>query len=295
RYLGSGCTMTDLHLYFHLGISALSKIVKQVTQEIWRTTKSVCLAQPDAKKWKCIAEDFYSAANYPNCVGAMDGRHVRVIQPTHTGSMYYNYKHYFSVVLLAMCNSNYLFTFVDIGAYGKESDSTVFKNSALYDAIKNNTLKLPTAKPISEYFNTHLPYVIVADEAFALSGHAMHPYPKKSSTTRKKVYNYCHSRARRFIESSFGLLSNKWRIFHRPMNVGLSLAEDIIKACCILHNFVRRRESYKFEETLHVTGFEGLNVDNESRGTATAINVRDNFADYFDSTEGALEWQYHVI
>lgn len=287
--------MTDLHLYFRLGISTVSKIVKQVTQEIWRTMKSVCLAQPDAEKWKCIAEDFYSAANYPNCVGAMDGKHVRVTQPTHTGSMYYNYKHYFSVVLLAMCDSNYLFTFVDIGAYGKESDSTVFKNSALYDAIKNNTLQLPTAKPISESFNTPLPYVIVADEAFALSGHVMRPYPKKSLTTRKKVYNYRHSRARRFIECSFGLLSNKWRIFHRPMNVDISLAEDIIKACCILHNFVRRREGYKFEETLNVTGFEGLNVDNESRGTAIAINVRDTFADYFDSTEGALEWQYRVI
>jgi hypothetical protein len=52
--------------------------------------KSVCLAQPDAEKWKCIAADFYSAANYPNCVGTMDGKHVRVTQPTHTGSMYYN-------------------------------------------------------------------------------------------------------------------------------------------------------------------------------------------------------------
>jgi hypothetical protein len=79
------------------------------------------------------------------------------------------------------------------------------------------------------------------------------------------------------------------------VNVDISLAEDIIKTCCILHSFVRRREDYKFEETLNVTGFEGLNVDNESRGTAIAINVRDTFADYFDSTEGALEWQYRVI
>ena len=72
-----------------------------------------------------------------------------------------------------MCASNYLFTFVDIGAYRKESDSTIFKNSALYNAIKNNTLQLPVAKAISDSFNEPLPYVIVADEAFTLSDYLM--------------------------------------------------------------------------------------------------------------------------
>jgi hypothetical protein len=37
-----------------------------------------------------------------------------------------------------MCDSNYLFTFADIDAYGKESVSAVFKNSALGDAVKTS-------------------------------------------------------------------------------------------------------------------------------------------------------------
>lgn len=129
-----------------------------------------------------------------------------------------------------MCDSNYLFTLVDIGAYGKESDATVFKNSGLCDAITNNKLKLPEATPISEADDDVLPYVIVADEAFALLDHVMRPFGKNSLTTRRKVYNYRHSRVRRYIECAFAIMSNKWRIFHRPMNVRVCLAEDIIKA-----------------------------------------------------------------
>ena len=228
-------------------------------------------------------------------MGALDGKHVRVIKPVNSGSMYYNYKHFFSIVFLAMCDSNYLFTFVDIGAYGKESDSAVFKNTALCDAIKNNKLNLPAATPISKYDQTALPYVIVADEAFRLSDHVMRPYGKKSLTEIRKVYNYRHSRARRYIECAFGIMSNKWRIFHRPMNVNISLAEDIIKACCILHNYVRSRDGYRFEETFTIHGFRHLHIDSESRGTSAAISIRDKFADFFDSNEGELPWQYRAI
>ncbi|XP_054259855.1 uncharacterized protein LOC128984546 [Macrosteles quadrilineatus] len=293
-YLGSGVTMTQLHIYYRLGLSTISCIIREVTKEIWISLKNECIPVITAEQWKCISNDFESVTNYPNCVGALDGKHVRLTKPWNSGSMYYNYKNYFSVVLLAMCDANYQFTFIDAGAYGKESDSSVFKKSALHAALKNKTFQLPEAQPISES-SSALPYVIVADEAFALSNHIMRPFPRKSLTRRKKVYNYRHSRARRMIECSFGLLSNKWQIFHRAMNVDVSLAEDIIKACCILHNFVRKREGYNFEETLNVTGFHELEVDVESRGTKEALTVRDKFAEYFDSPEGALEWQYRVI
>ncbi|KAJ8869834.1 hypothetical protein PR048_028843 [Dryococelus australis] len=122
----------------------------------------------DTEQWKCVADDYFAKANYPNCVGALNGKHVRIVKPCNRGSMYFNYRNYCSVVVLAMCDANYLFTFVDIGAYGKEIKVT-----------KSNSHK-------RQWYLLPLPYVIVADEAFALSGHVMRPYPKKRIDSEEK-------------------------------------------------------------------------------------------------------------
>lgn len=46
-------------------------------------------------KWKNIAEGFKNRANFPYCLGTIDGKHVRLKKPRNTGSSYYNYKKYF--------------------------------------------------------------------------------------------------------------------------------------------------------------------------------------------------------
>ena len=44
----------------------------------------------------------------------------------------------------------------------------------------------------------------------------------------------------------------------RPLNVSPDFAVDIVKACVVLHNFVRERDGYKFEDALKVTGLEDI-------------------------------------
>ncbi|XP_063865375.1 uncharacterized protein LOC135103260 [Scylla paramamosain] len=139
---------------------------------------------------------------------------------------------------------------VEPGAYGKSSDSTVFKESKFFRKLENQTLNVPAPQESYSGFGTHMPFIFVADEAFGLSQHIVRPYAGKFLSQKKRIFNYRLSRAHRLIECSFGILANKWRIFHRPLNVSLSLAEDIIKACCVLHNFVRDRDGVRIEDTL---------------------------------------------
>jgi hypothetical protein len=161
------------------------------------------------------------------------------VKPADSGSLYYNYKHFFWIVLLAVSDANYNFTFVDIGAYGKNSDSWIFQNSVLQKMISRNEFNIPDHRFLIGYNGNILPHVFAGDAAFGLSTHKTIFWQK--FIYKKRVYSCRHSTARRFIEWTFGVLTNKWRIFHGPLNVSIGFAQNIVKACVILHNFVRER------------------------------------------------------
>jgi hypothetical protein len=69
--------------------------------------------------------------NFPNCVGAIDGKHIIMQAPGRAGFSFFNYKKSYSIVLLVVCNATYQFTMVDIGESGRNSDGGVFANSNL--------------------------------------------------------------------------------------------------------------------------------------------------------------------
>lgn len=126
------------------------------------------------------------------------------------------------------------------------------------------------------------------------------PYPGKHLSHQQRVYNYRLSRARRYIECSFGIMTNKWRIFHRPLNVGLDFSEEIIKTCCILHNFVRSRKIQTTRAETNIPS-NSATVNNENIDIQEIIRLstgfaeRNKFANYFVSSLGSLTWQSDKI
>lgn len=97
------------------------------------------------------------------------------------------------------------------------------------------------------------------------------------------------------MECSFGILTNKWRIFHRAINLKPDFAVDIVKACVVLHNFVVKEEGYNHEDTLSVIGLENMPRSEIVRGGISANNVRKIITDYFMTPEGSVKWQLSKI
>uniref|UniRef100_A0A8C5PRF5 DDE Tnp4 domain-containing protein n=1 Tax=Leptobrachium leishanense TaxID=445787 RepID=A0A8C5PRF5_9ANUR len=232
RYLASGCSVKDLHYNFCIGRSTAGEIVRKVCQTIWETMKEQCLPTPTDEAWVAIAAGFWGRANFPNCLGAVDGKHVCIVKPLHSGSLYQNDKHFFSIGLLAVADANYNFVYVDVGSYGKDSDSTLFRNSTLWDELESGTLHIPRPAPLPGR-DVAVPYAFVGDEAFGLSTHLLRPY-SGTHLTVKRVFNYRLARDSLYVECSFGILTNKWRIFHRLLYVNVDFCVDIVKCCCIL-------------------------------------------------------------
>lgn len=266
----------------------------KICRLLWNALVTVVFPQFSEEFWRQTAEHFKKRANFPNCIGAVDGKHVRIIRPEHSGSMYFNYKHFHSVVLLAVVDSNYKFMYIDVGSFGKEADSTIYQNSSFYNALETGSLNIPKPEKVTEDLRP-LPYVFVGDEAFGISVNMMRPYPGNHLTKTQRIFNYRLSRARRFVECAFGILSSKWRIFHRPMNLKYHNCVAVIKACCALHNYVRDRDGVRFQDTLQVTGLLGSHYEQETnilqRGIKISYEYRNDFANFFCGPEGSVPWQ----
>lgn len=263
------------------------------------------------EEWKRIARDFEEKWNYPHCVGAVDGKHVQIIPPPNSGSYYYNYKGYHSLVLLAICNANYEFILCDFGTNGRVSDGGVIDETLFYAKLKNKTLRLPTP---SKARNTEklLPYVFVGDEAFALRNDFLKPFNRKQLDNSKRIFNYRLSRCRRIIENVFGILTARFRIFHTAIHMKLENIEKVVMACCVLHNFLRKnRQDYYtpvtcFDVENPDTGDVELGLRSEphtlldlQRGPSRHASLdankgRDLFTNYFIH-EGAVPWQQNFV
>ena len=138
------------------------------------------------EEWLKIALEFEEKLQFPNCIGAVDGKHLVIQPPTDSGSHYYNYKHTHSVVLMAVAVPNCECLFADVGTNGRVADGGVWNKCSF---LKCSCLGVLDCKPLP-FGQESMPYVVVADDAFALRSFVMKPYRQKGLTTERRVYNY---------------------------------------------------------------------------------------------------------
>lgn len=248
------------------------------------------------EEWEEIARGFQSRWNFPNCLGAIDGKHILIQAPPHCGTEFINYKGHNSIVLMAIADYNYCFTYIDVGCNGIVSDGGVFQNCSIDTALEKGIL--PEG------------HCLVADDAFHLKVYLTKPYNSLPLTKEEKIFNYRLSRARRIVENAFGILVSRFRIFEKKILCNLSTVDKIVKACCALHNWLRKTASNTYcpprsvDEEIIDTGeiipgkwrSEVQQIRSITKPTTgykssrLAREFRDHMKRYFNN-EGAVPWQ----
>ncbi|KAG5884245.1 hypothetical protein JTB14_011734 [Gonioctena quinquepunctata] len=199
---------------------------------------------PDTKwQWDAIQKGFEFKWNFPHCCGALDRKHIRIKQLLNSTS----YKGTYTIILFAMVDANYCFTFIDVGHDGRGNDSTIFNNSNLKISLEQNLLDWPKGG------------LCVADDAFCLTPYCLKPFSHRGLTVEEQVLNYRLSRPRHVAENAFGILASRFRVFITPVPLNVNTTESLVKSACDIHNWLIQNSSRTY--------FPAGSVDNNDLNT----------------------------
>uniref|UniRef100_A0A6P7G3T0 Uncharacterized protein LOC114333878 n=1 Tax=Diabrotica virgifera virgifera TaxID=50390 RepID=A0A6P7G3T0_DIAVI len=159
RFLSTGLSFRSLAFSFRMAHSTVRNIIYEVceAEAIWDEFHKQHMPLPTTKTHEVVAEDFFVKWNFPNCIGCIDGKHIRLRCPPMSGSLYWNYKQYYSIVLQGVADAHCRFLYIDVGSYGKQSDGGIFAASTLKQCLDNKIFYIPKEKAIPRT-NINAPY-----------------------------------------------------------------------------------------------------------------------------------------
>ncbi|XP_068127802.1 putative nuclease HARBI1 [Hyperolius riggenbachi] len=293
RYLATGQALQDLKFTTRISPQALGIIIPETCAAIIDCLREEYMKFPiTAADWMAVAQDFEDSLDFPNCGGAIGGRHIRIA----TASDSQNYKGFSSIALMAIVNAQKEFLMVDIGKKGCMSDGEMIEQVMFYQKLVKKELALPATYQTKLRMN----FVFVADEAFALSEHILKPYPQESADFPRKIFNCRLSHARSVFNDAFELLANRFRVLQTSIKLRVDKVDQVVLACCMLHNYLRRRYGDVEEFAAAPGGVRAqpgtqtsLQACVPQNETWSAINNRDQYQEYFNEA-GAVDWQYNM-
>ena len=202
--------------------------------------------------------------------------------------------------MLAVCDTKYFFTLIDIGGVTSTNDGNILPESETGRLFEKSP-SLFSFLSHSSHGSKTLCHVIVSDGIFSLKPWFMNPFPGRHLEECHRVFNYRLSRAKQCLENAFGILSAKWRMFHRPIKGNVDLVKLIMAATVCLHDypdnanyipagFVDRGNifptDWRHEVNNEGTGVRIVRQIGGNRYSYDAGIVRENFIEYFDTPQG---------
>jgi hypothetical protein len=79
---------------YRVAPSTVHAIIISTCEAIWNKLSPTELSHL-TEEWKKKGEEFYSLWQFPNCTGAIDGKHIEIQAPHNSGSLFLNYKDIF--------------------------------------------------------------------------------------------------------------------------------------------------------------------------------------------------------
>uniref|UniRef100_A0A3Q2XUA1 DDE Tnp4 domain-containing protein n=1 Tax=Hippocampus comes TaxID=109280 RepID=A0A3Q2XUA1_HIPCM len=237
----NACYRTIGHL-FGVAQNTVCVIVHQTCSAIVSEMSQDLIKWPVGDLMNENVRKFEERWGFPQVLGGIDGTHIPIIRPHDCHTDYYNRKGFYSVIMQAVVDSSCRFIDIFIGWPGSVHDARVFANSPLYQNRTSGSLFWGDKRDIG---GVPVPLVLLGDAAYPLSTWLMKPFSDNGRLTQpQKDFNYKHSRARMVVENAFGRLKGRWRILLKTQDTHLENLNNIVAACCTLHNLCEKWGEY---------------------------------------------------
>lgn len=274
-----------------MGRATVHQIVKETCRVITKTLLPETLPTPSVEMWEKIKLQFWEKCQFPNCLGAVDGKYVNIQGSSGSSSKTS------STVLMAVADANSNFIAVEVGPFGQNSEGGSFSQSQLGQAINNGSYRtLPDTNLPGTSICT--PCVIVGGQAFPLKRNLMRPYPESKAEGKEDItyFNTRLSIARRAVDNAFEMLAQRFGIYGKRIQTKPENVDCIIMATCVLHNFIRsyegscqtgrthdlpQEDDAQSSATWHTLSPHGGNATRES------FAIREKFKDYIFASKGS--------
>ena len=170
------CNWQITNFSFCIGKSTVSKIIAETCDALHQVLFPLYVKPPlSNNEWKVIFRDFEELWNLPHVIGAIDRKLVQIECLKNSGTLYHDYKGFFSLVPLAICDARYYFTLIGIGQYRSNNDSGVLRNSPIWECFSSNLLQVSAPATIPSCKYDTLPYFLLGDKIFLLQTWLMRP------------------------------------------------------------------------------------------------------------------------
>ncbi|WVZ64453.1 hypothetical protein U9M48_013962 [Paspalum notatum var. saurae] len=228
------------------------------------------------KKPEPIPEDStdFRWKHFKNCLGALDGTHVKVTVPTRLKGRYRSRKGDIVTNVLGVCAPNMQFIYVLLGWEGSAHDGRVLR-----DALsRTDGLRVPSGCYYlvdAGYTNANGFLAPFRGQRYHLGGFTTQNPPHSA----EEYFNLCHARARNIIERAFGRFKGRWAILRSASYFPVKTQCRIIMACALLHNLILQKMSQEHlmsesdVEQLMEASFEHLEGEISELKFITAVST----------------------
>lgn len=87
-FLANGDGVRTTQYFFRVGRSTVYRIVEEVVAVISDELSLWYLRPKTEREWKTIAAGFRAKWDFPNVLGALDGKEFKILPPPHSGSLF---------------------------------------------------------------------------------------------------------------------------------------------------------------------------------------------------------------